>query len=209
MRKVVAEKYPFVREEVDPRGGAQAVRRRSAQARAPRRLHDPTRSSRPTPTGRSSTCAAARTSPTPGRLKHFKLLNTAGAYWRGDEKRQMLQRIYGTAWSQEGGARRAPLPPRGGEEARPPQARQELDLFMFHPFAPARRSGPSAARRSTTRSSQFMRELQRDGYVRDQDAAAVQQGAVGDQSGHWGKYRENMFLVLDNETGSTTSRSSR
>src|SRR4051812_49825279 len=36
--------------------------------------------------------------PRTGRLKHFKLLHAAGAYWRGDEKRQMLQRIYGTAW---------------------------------------------------------------------------------------------------------------
>src|SRR5688572_11278417 len=39
--------------------------------------------------------------PSTGRVKHFKLLHTAGAYWRGDEKRQMLQRIYGTAWLSE------------------------------------------------------------------------------------------------------------
>jgi len=36
--------------------------------------------------------------PSTGRIKHFKLLHAAGAYWRGDERRQMLQRIYGTAW---------------------------------------------------------------------------------------------------------------
>src|SRR5690606_10363612 len=39
--------------------------------------------------------------PDTGRIKHFKLLSTAGAYWRGDERRQMLQRIYGTAWFSE------------------------------------------------------------------------------------------------------------
>ena len=48
----------------------------------------------------------------------------AGAYWRGDEKRPMLQRIYGTAWESQGGARGAPAPARGGREARPPQARR-------------------------------------------------------------------------------------
>ena len=50
-------------------------------------------------TARSSTCAAAPTSPTPSGWAHFKLMKVAGAYWRGDEKRPMLQRIYGTAWA--------------------------------------------------------------------------------------------------------------
>ena len=57
-----------------------------------------TRRSRSTPTVRSSISAAGPHIPRTGRLKHFKLLHAAGAYWRGDEKRQMLQRIYGTAW---------------------------------------------------------------------------------------------------------------
>ena len=64
MRKVVAEKYPFVREEVNRARGAAALRRRSAQARAAITSSATTRSSRRTPTVRSSICAAARTCPT-------------------------------------------------------------------------------------------------------------------------------------------------
>src|SRR5881296_2878408 len=70
--------------------------------------------------------------PSTGRIKHFKLLHAAGAYWRGDERRQMLQRIYGTAWftkdDLEGYLRRL-------EEAKKRDHRKvgrELDLFMFH-----------------------------------------------------------------------------
>ncbi len=58
-----------------------------------------------------------------GQVKDFKLLSSSGAYWRGDEKNPMLQRIYGTAWLTPGGARPAPLAAGGGQEARPPQAR--------------------------------------------------------------------------------------
>ncbi|HTG49264.1 MAG TPA: TGS domain-containing protein, partial [Gemmatimonadales bacterium] len=74
--------------------------------------------------------------PGTGRLKHFKLLHGAGAYWRGDERRQMLQRIYGTAWfkKEDLDAYLHRL-----EEARKRDHRRvgrELDLFTFHPSAP-------------------------------------------------------------------------
>ena len=73
---------------------------------------------------RSSTCAAARTSPAPARSARSSCSGTAGAYWRGDSKRPMLTRVYGTAWATPGGPRRLPLAPRRGEEARPPPARR-------------------------------------------------------------------------------------
>ena len=138
--------------------------------------------------------------PRTGRLKHFKLLHRAGAYWRGDERRQMLQRIYGTAFfkKEDLDAYLHRL-----EEARKRDHRRlgrELDLFMFHPSAPG---APFWTERGTTLYNllvDFVRERQRQRLPGDQDAAAVQQDAVGDL-GHWGKYRENMFLVLDNETG--------
>ena len=62
--------------------------------------------------------------PSTKRIKAFKLLSVAGAYWRGDSDRQMLTRIYGTAFHTQGGPRAAPAPARGGARARPPQARQ-------------------------------------------------------------------------------------
>ena len=78
---------------------------------------------RSTATGPSRTSAAARTAPSTGRIGAFKLTSLAGAYWRGDETRQMLTRIYGTAFHDQKDLDSAPRAARAGEGARPPQAR--------------------------------------------------------------------------------------
>ena len=139
--------------------------------------------------------------PRTGRLKHFKLLPAAGAYWRGDEHRQMLQRIYGTAWfkKEELDAYLHRL-----EEAKKRDHRRlgkELDLFMFHPFAPG---APFYTDRGTTMVriiNDYIRSLnQRAGYQEIKTPLLYNKG-LWEISGHWGKYRENMFLVLDKETG--------
>ena len=76
--------------------------------------------------------------PTTGYLGAVKLTSVAGAYWRGDERNPMLQRIYGTAFPTQEGARRAPEAPRRGASARDHRKLgKELDLFMFDEFAPA------------------------------------------------------------------------
>ena len=74
--------------------------------------------------------------PSTGRVRNVKLLNTAGAYWRGDEKRQMLQRIYGTAWFTDKDL--ADYLHRIEEAKRRDHRKlgRELDLYMFHPWAP-------------------------------------------------------------------------
>src|SRR3954470_20071481 len=98
MRKVVAEKYPFVREEVGP---VEARKRFVDDPLKLERLDDFTDPNEIISTytdGPFIDLCKGPHVPDTGRLKHFKLLNTAGAYWRGDERRQMLQRIYGTAW---------------------------------------------------------------------------------------------------------------
>ena len=112
MREIIKADQPFVRDELPPaealelfadqpykceiiervssgRGGRR--RRRRGRRRRRRSASTATRPS-------SSTCAAARTCRRTGRLGHFKLMKVAGAYWRGNEKGPMLQRIYGTAW---------------------------------------------------------------------------------------------------------------
>ncbi|MGH7590573.1 MAG: threonine--tRNA ligase, partial [Gemmatimonadales bacterium] len=102
--------------------------------------------------------------PSTGRLKFFKLLHGAGAYWRGDSRRQMLQRIYGTAWFKEAELK-AYL--HRLEEARKRDHRKlgkDLDLFLLHPFAPG---GVFWTDRGTTiynTVNEYMRELQRDGF---------------------------------------------
>ena len=127
---------------VRPRGGGRAEANRASpttrSSSSGSTSWATTRSSRSTPTARSVDLCRGPHVPRTGRLKHFKLLHAAGAYWRGDEKRQMLQRIYGTAWfkKDELDAYLHRL-----EEARKRDHRRlgrELDLFMFHPVAPGR-----------------------------------------------------------------------
>ncbi|MBX6333129.1 MAG: threonine--tRNA ligase [Gemmatimonadaceae bacterium] len=97
MRKVVAEKYPFVREEVN---------RQEAERRF---VDDPLKLERLAELGDDEIISVYTDGPfvdlcrgphvpDTSRIKHFKLMHTAPAYWRGDERRQQLQRIYGTAW---------------------------------------------------------------------------------------------------------------
>jgi threonyl-tRNA synthetase len=138
--------------------------------------------------------------PSTGRLRHFRLLSTAGAYWRGDSRRQMLQRIYGTAWfrKEDLDAYLHRL-----EEARKRDHRRvgrELDLFLFHPFSPGAAFWTERGTTIYNLLTAYMRELQGDGY-REIKTPLLYHKALWEQSGHWGKYREHMFLVLDRDTG--------
>jgi threonyl-tRNA synthetase len=139
--------------------------------------------------------------PTTGRVKHFKLMSVAGAYWRGDEKRQMLQRIYGTAWlSKEDLEQHL----HRIEEAKRRDHRKlgrELDLFMFHPFSPGAPYYTDRGEKIFHELSEWMRTtLMRNDY-QIVKTPLLYNKALWERSGHWGKYKENMFLVLDNETG--------
>ncbi|CAN5689328.1 threonine--tRNA ligase [soil metagenome] len=139
--------------------------------------------------------------PDTSRLKHFKLLNTASAYWRGDSKRQTLQRIYGTAWfdrkSLDEHLHRL-------EEAKKRDHRRlgrELDLFFFHPYSPGSAFWTGRGTTVFHNLVEFMRELlSRNGYE-DIKTPLLYNKGLWETSGHWGKYRENMFLVLDAESG--------
>ena len=133
-------------------------------------------------------------------LKHFKLISAAGAYWRGDEKRQMLQRIYGTAFHKKSDLEEHI---HRLEEAKRRDHRRlgrELGLFQFHPVSPG---APFWTPRGTTLYNtleHFVRSRQRDDFL-EVKTPLMYTKELWEQSGHWGKYRENMFLVLDNESG--------
>jgi threonyl-tRNA synthetase len=139
--------------------------------------------------------------PSTGKLGAFKLLSVAGAYWRGDSKNAMLQRIYGTAW-----ADREQLEAylKQMEEARARDHRKlgkELDLVYFHPFAPGAAFWSPKGTTLYQTLAQNMRELTlANGYLEVKTPLMYNKG-LWEQSGHWGKYKENMFLVLDSETG--------
>src|SRR6267378_2745242 len=97
MVEVVKADYPFVREEVDR---AEAKRRFRDDPLKLERIEDlgPNEVISVYTDGPFVDLCRGPHVPSTGRIKHFKLLHAAGAYWRGDERRQMLQRIYGTAW---------------------------------------------------------------------------------------------------------------
>jgi threonyl-tRNA synthetase len=125
----------------------------------------------------------------------FKLLSVAGAYWRGDEKRPMLQRIYGTVWETQEELdqflwRR--------EEARKRDHRKlgvRLDLFSFHDVSPGAAFWHPKGWRLYQTLRDAMRELQeRRGYDEVYTPPLVAQ-KLWEQSGHWDHYRDNMFLV--------------
>ncbi|MET0406039.1 MAG: threonine--tRNA ligase [Cystobacter sp.] len=139
--------------------------------------------------------------PSTGKIGVIKLMSTSGAYWRGDHRNPMLQRIYGTAFFDKKALQEYL---NRLEESRKRDHRKlgkELDLFHFHPFSPG---GVFWTPKGTTLFnvlSAFMRRLTTDnGYVEIKTPLLYNKG-LWETSGHWGKYKENMFLVLDSESG--------
>ncbi len=97
MAQVAAADYPFTREVVDRRHANERFKDDPLKLERIEELGDNETITIYTDGPFQDLCRGPHV-PSTGRLKHFKLLHTAGAYWRGDSKRQMLQRIYGTAW---------------------------------------------------------------------------------------------------------------
>jgi threonyl-tRNA synthetase len=129
------------------------------------------------------------------RIGPFKLLSVAGAYWRGDEKRPMLQRIYGTVWPSQEELdkylwRR--------DEARKRDHRRlgvQLDLFSFHDVSPGSAFWHPKGWTLYRTLQGAMRELQdKRGYQEVYTPPLVSQ-RLWEQSGHWDLYREHMFIL--------------
>ncbi|MFL5319004.1 MAG: threonine--tRNA ligase [Myxococcaceae bacterium] len=139
--------------------------------------------------------------PSTGRIGVIKILNSSGAYWRGDSKNPMLQRVYGTAFFDKK-ALDAHL--QQVEEARKRDHRKlgkELELFHFHPFSPGAAFWTEKGTQLYQTLSDYMRRLTKEnGYVEIKTPLLYNKG-LWEISGHWGKYKENMFLVQDSETG--------
>jgi len=139
--------------------------------------------------------------PSTGRVGVIKLLNVAGAYWRGDHRNPQLQRIYGTAFFE-----RKDLDAwlKQQEEARKRDHRKlgkELDLFHFHPFAPGAAFWTDKGTKLFNVLSNAMRSMcLRNGYQELKTPLIYDKG-LWEISGHWAKYRENMFLLQNSETG--------
>ena len=137
--------------------------------------------------------------PSTGRVGVIKILSSSAAYWRGDHRNKTLQRIYGTAFFDKKGLD-AWLKQR--EEAEKRDHRRlgkELDLFHFHPVSPGATFWTPKGTAIYTVLSTYMRRLAlANGYV-EIKTPLLYNKALWEMSGHWGKYKENMFLVEDSE----------
>jgi len=130
-----------------------------------------------------------------GKIGAFKLLTVAGAYWRGSEKRPMLQRIYGTVWSTQAEldaylARR--------EEAKKRDHRRlgvQLDLFSFHDVSPGAAFWHPKGWTLYRTLENAMREQQADRGYQEIYTPPMVAKKLWEQSGHWDLYREHMFLI--------------
>jgi threonyl-tRNA synthetase len=134
-----------------------------------------------------------------GKLGPFKLLNTAGAYWRGDETRPMLQRIYGTVWETQGDLDRYLW---RLEEARKRDHRKlgrDLDLFSFHPESPAAPFWHPKGMALWRALEAWSWQVRREGGFEEVRTPAVVRKELWETSGHWDLYQDNMFTLDDSD----------
>ncbi|MCU0504632.1 MAG: threonine--tRNA ligase [Chloroflexi bacterium] len=130
-----------------------------------------------------------------GRIGPFRLLAVAGAYWRGDQARPMLQRIYGTVWPSDEELERYLW---RREEARKRDHRRlgrELDLFSFHDVSPGSAFWHPKGQRIWRTLESAIRESQARRDYQEIATPMVVSQRLWQQSGHWDNYAENMFIV--------------
>ena len=132
-----------------------------------------------------------------GGIGPFKLLNSAAAYWRGDEKRPMLQRIYGTVWEAQEDLDQYLW---RLEEARKRDHRKigrDLDLFSFHPESPAAPFWHPRGMALWRALEDWSREVRREGGFVEVRTPALVRKELWETSGHWALYQDNMFVFDD------------
>ena len=133
--------------------------------------------------------------PSTGKLKHFKLMKLAGAYWRGDHKNEMLQRIYGTAWATKDELQQHLTMLEEAEKRDHRKLGRELDLFHIDEHAPGLVFWHPKGWTLWQGVEQYMRKVYQDnGYLEVKGPQIIDKG-LWEKTGHWDKYRENMFVT--------------
>jgi len=133
--------------------------------------------------------------PSTGKLKNFKLMRVAGAYWRGDSKNEMLQRIYGTAWSkkEDQDAYLKML-----EEAEKRDHRTlgtQLDLFHMQQEAPGLVFWHPKGWALWQQIEQYMRRVYRDNGYQEVRGPQILDRSLWEKTGHWANFKDNMFTT--------------
>lgn len=133
--------------------------------------------------------------PSTGCLKVHHLMKVAGAYWRGDSKNEMLQRIYGTAWATKD-EQKAYLEMLAEAEKRDHRRLgRELDLFHLQDEAPGMVFWHAKGWALWQVIEQFMRRVYQDNDYEEVKAPQLLDRSLWERSGHWAKYRDNMFTT--------------
>lgn len=133
--------------------------------------------------------------PSTGKLKVFKLMKVAGAYWRGDSKNEMLQRIYGTAWAKKEDQEAYLTMLAEAEKRDHRRLGKELDLFHLQEEAPGLIFWHAKGWTLWQVVEQFMRRIYRENGYQEVKAPQLLDRSLWERSGHWAKYRSNMFTT--------------
>ncbi len=133
--------------------------------------------------------------PSTGRLKVFKLMKVAGAYWRGDSKNEMLQRIYGTAWTKKDDLDAYLHRIEEAEKRDHRKLGRQLDLFHLQDEAPGMVFWHPKGWSIWQQVEQYMRAVYRDNGYQEIRCPQILDRSLWEKSGHWQNFRENMFAT--------------
>ena len=133
--------------------------------------------------------------PSTGKLKHFKLMKLAGAYWRGDHRNEMLQRVYGTAWGSKEDLQNYLTMLEEAEKRDHRKLGRELDLFHLDEHSPGTVFWHPKGWTLWQEVEQYMRRVYRDNGYQEVKGPQILDKSLWEKTGHWDKYRENMFTT--------------
>ncbi|HYD96121.1 MAG TPA: threonine--tRNA ligase [Noviherbaspirillum sp.] len=133
--------------------------------------------------------------PSTGKLKAFKLMKLAGAYWRGDSKNEMLQRVYGTAWARKEEQEAYLHMLEEAEKRDHRKLGKALDLFHFQDEAPGLIFWHPKGWTIWQQVEQYMRRVYQENGYQEVKAPQILDRALWEKTGHWDNYRENMFVT--------------
>jgi threonyl-tRNA synthetase len=133
--------------------------------------------------------------PSTGKLKNFKLMRVAGAYWRGDSKNEMLQRIYGTAWAKKEDQDAYLKMLEEAEKRDHRRLATQLDLFHMQEEAPGLVFWHPKGWALWQQVEQYMRRIYRDNGYQEVRGPQIIDVSLWQKTGHWDNFKENMFTT--------------
>src|SRR6476469_9310288 len=133
--------------------------------------------------------------PRTGKLRHFKLMKVAGAYWRGDSNNEMLQRIYGTAWATKDELQQYLHMLDEAEKRDHRKLGRELDLFHIDEVAPGVVFWHPKGWALWQAIERYMRQIYLDTGYQEVKGPQLLDKSLWEKTGHWQNYRENMFTT--------------